>query len=302
MRFRSLLFLPGNSPAMLLNGTVLPADALILDLEDAVAPAEKDAARQLVHHALTALDYGARQIVIRINDLKTDFWRRDLELIVPCRPAAIMPPKIESEEQIVALSGALDALEKESGIPLGRTRLIPLLETAAGVGNAPAIARASERNVALFLGAEDYTADIGAVRTQAGDEIFLVRSQIVLAAKSAGLAAIDTPFTDAQDEAGLIADAQLAKGLGFTAKAAISPHHLRGIHQVFSPSTTEIDYALEVLEVLAIGKAEGKGAVALRGKMIDKPIETRARQTLELAEQLGLLTTEAQTFLESLEV
>ncbi|MDO5733910.1 MAG: CoA ester lyase [Eubacteriales bacterium] len=289
MKLRSLLFLPGNSPGMLLNGTVLEADALILDLEDAVAPEQKDAARKLLVEAMRSLDFGERKVVIRINACDTEFWEADLEALVPLRPFAIMPPKVSSADYLQPLLERLDELENRHQIPLGSIQLIPLLETAAGVASAREIALSSARNLALFLGAEDYTADIGASRTQGGAEIFLARSQIVLAAKSAGIGAIDTPFTDAQDLAGLKADAELAKSLGFTAKASISPHHLAGIHEVFSPKSEEISYALEVLECLDRGIKAGQGAVSLRGKMIDKPIELRALRTLSMASDLGLL-------------
>ncbi len=293
MMLRSLLFLPGNSPGMLVNGTVLPADALILDLEDAVAPDQKDAARDLVKQALTHLDYGDNKIVIRINALDTDFWERDLEALVPLKPFAIMPPKVDGAPLVHRVSEKIAAIEKAHDLPEGSTKLIPLLETARGVAEAVAIADSDPRVIALFLGAEDYTADLGAERTKEGEEIFFARSQIVLAAKAAGILALDTPFTDARDDAGLKKDALKAKSLGFTGKASISPHHLEGIHEVFSPTDEDIHYAFEVLAAIAQGQKEGKGAVSLRGKMIDKPIVMRAERTLGMARDLGRLDAEA---------
>lgn len=283
---RSMLFMPGNNAGMLLNADALGADSVIFDLEDAVSPAEKDSARILVRNALKYLEYGNCEIIIRINSIDTDFWKKDLDEIIPLKPHMIMPPKVSSAKDIQVVADYMNAVEEKHNIekPIS---IIALIETALGVENAFEIAKASDRVKAIFLGAEDLTADLRCKRTKKGDEIFYSRGRIVTAARAAGIDAYDTPFTDVEDEEGLRADAEFAKGLGFTGKAAISPRHVITINEVFSPTAEEIEYAKEVMDIIRIAKEQGKGAISLRGKMIDAPIVERARQTLEMAKALG---------------
>ncbi|MDO5738132.1 MAG: CoA ester lyase [Eubacteriales bacterium] len=292
MDYRSLLFIPGNNPGMLEAACILPADALILDLEDAVAPQEKDAALNLVARAIENLDYGKKAIIVRLNEPQGPLWRQEVRRLAKLPIAAFMPPKITQAEELQMVADYLDEIEREFQLPEGKLQLIALIESATGVVNAKVIAQSSKRLKGILLGAEDFTADLGATRTKDGKEIFYARSQILLAAKSAGILAIDTPFTDATDLEGLEADVQLIKQLGFRAKAAISPQHLALINRLLSPSETEIAYALEVLECLHRAKAQGLGAVALRGKMLDRPIELRAIQVCRLALKLGLIEAE----------
>lgn len=284
---RSLLFVPGNSPAMLLNADIHRADGIILDLEDAVAPDQKDAARILVRNAVRTLQYAVQALIIRINPLDTAFCREDLETIVPLRPAFIMPTKVAGEGDIRALDQMLRKIERKNGVEEGVTRLLALIETACGIENAYAIARAP-RVRALMLGAEDYTADLRAIRSRESGEIAYARSRIVNAARAAGIDAFDTPFTDVNDIDGLLNDAQAARALGFSGKAAISPRHIAGINAAFSPTAAEVRYARQVMDVIEEAQRLGRGAVSLRGKMIDKPIVERARQTLQMAYALNM--------------
>jgi len=280
---RSLLFLPGNNPNMLANGDILGADAVILDLEDAVSPDEKDAARILVRNTLRYLDYSRVEVVIRINPVdENEFWKRDLDEVIPLKPSLIMPTKVRDAAYVQAVSAYMDEVEERHGIPRGTVRLVPLIETAIGLENAYAIATADSRVTSLFLGAEDLTADLRCARTKEGSEIFSARSRMVSAARAAGIDVYDTPFTDVNDDEGLTRDARLAKSLGFSGKAAISPRHVGGINWVFSPTRQEIDYAYEVLAAIEEAKAQGKGAISLYGKMIDAPIVARARQVLDM--------------------
>lgn len=283
---RSMLFLPGNAPGMIQNGGALRADAVILDLEDSVAPAEKDAARLLVRNALQTLDFGCERIV-RINAPESGFQEEDLEKIVPCAPEALMPPKSSSAEAMRVLDEKLTALEEKNGLPVGKIKLIPLIETALGIENAFAIATSSPRVTALFLGGEDLSADLRCKRTKSGEEILYARERLVMAARAAGIDAYDTPFTDAFDDDGLVADAIFAKALGFTGKAAVAPRHIPAINEIFSPTKEEVVYAEEVMKAIAEAKEMGKGAVSLHGKMIDAPVVERAKQTLEAAKALG---------------
>ena len=285
---RSMLFLPGNTPNMIINGDSLGADSIILDLEDAVSPDEKDAARLLVRSAIERMGFAGVEITVRINSIDTAYWQDDLEAIVPLKPDLIMPPKASSAEDMRTLDAYIAKVEQKAGIPVGTVKLIPLIETALGVERAFEIASACPRVTALFLGGEDLTADLRCKRTKAGNEIDYARKRLVCAARAAGVDVYDTPFTDVNDDEGIVVDAEYAKSLGFTGKSAIAPRHVRTINEVFSPTIADIEYAKLVFEAIRIGKLQGKGAVSLRGKMIDKPIVERARQTLEAAKQLGI--------------
>ena len=285
---RSMLFLPGNTPNIIVNGEALGADALILDLEDAVAPGEKDAARCLVRNAIGRMGFGRCEVIVRINAIDTPYWKEDLDAILPVRPNIIMPPKASSAGDVRAVDQYISELEQRHGMEPGGVKLMPLIETALGVENAFEIARASARVAAIFLGGEDLTADLHCKRTKVGTEIQYARTRLVCAARAAGVEVYDTPFTDVNDDEGIRADAQFAKSLGFTGKAAISPRHVQPINEVFSPSPEEIDYAYQVVAAIRDAEAKGKGAVSLRGKMIDAPIVARARQTIAAAEELGL--------------
>ncbi len=283
---RSMLFLPGSIPGMIQNGGALRADAVILDLEDSVTPTEKDAARLLVRNALQTLDFGCERIV-RINAPESGFQEEDLEKIVPCAPEALMPPKSSSAKSMQILDEKLTALEEKNGLPVGKIKLIPLIETALGVENAFAIATSSPRVTALFLGGEDLSANLRCKRTKSGEEILYARERLVMAARAAGIDVYDTPFTDAFDDEGLVADAKFAKALGFTGKAAVAPRHIPAINEIFSPTKEEVAYAEEVMAAIAEAKEKGKGAVSLHGKMVDAPVVERAKQTLEAAKALG---------------
>ena len=285
---RSMLFLPGNTPNIIINGAILGADAVILDLEDAVAPAEKDSARILVRNAIRYMGFGACDVIVRINAIDTPFWQKDLDAVIPQKPAMIMPPKVSCAQDVLAVDAYISRLEEKLGLEKNTIALIPLIETALGVENAFAIASATKRVKAIFLGGEDLTADLHCKRTKEGNEINYARCRMVCAARAAGIEVYDTPFTDVNDDEGIYTDAQYAKSLGFTGKSAISPRHVNAINEVFSPSQKDIDYAYEVMEAIRVAKEQGKGAVALRGKMIDAPIVARAQQTIAMAEALGL--------------
>ena len=285
---RSMLFLPGNNPNMLINGNCLGADAVIFDLEDAVSPDEKDAARILVRNTMRYMDFRGCEIIVRINSIDTPYWRKDIDAILPYKPGLILLPKTGSAADVLAADQYITQMEEKLGMEAGTVGLMPLIETAMGVENAFAIASATDRVKALFLGAEDLTADLQCKRTKEGREIEYARTRLVMAARAAGVDVYDTPFTDVNDDEGIEVDANLAKSLGFSGKASISPRHVDVINRVFSPTIAEIDYAYEVMEAIELAKKQGKGAIALRGKMIDAPIVTRAQRTIAMAQALGL--------------
>lgn len=285
---RSMLFLPGNNPNMLINSNCLGADAVIFDLEDAVSPDQKDAARILVRNTLKYMDLRGCERIVRINSIDTPYWKKDIDAVAPLCPELILLPKTGTPKDILEVSAYITQVEEKLGLPKNTIGLMPLIETALGVENAFAIATADDRVQALFLGAEDLTADLQCKRTKGGAEIAYARSRLVNAARAAGIQVFDTPFTDVNDEEGIEADAACAKSLGFTGKSSISPRHVEVINRVFSPTLAEIEYAQEVMEAIAQAKAQGKGAIALHGKMVDAPIVARAQRTLQMAKELGL--------------
>jgi len=291
---RSMLFLPGNNPNMLINGNCLGSDAVIFDLEDAVSPAEKDAARILVRNTMRYMDFRGCEIIVRINSIDTPYWKKDIDEILPQKPALILLPKTGKAQDALEADAYITQVEASLGLEKNTVGLMPLIETAMGVENAFAIASSTSRVKALFLGAEDLTADLQCKRTKEGREIEYARTRLVVAARAAGVDVYDTPFTDVNDDEGIVVDAQLAKALGFTGKASISPRHVEVINQVFSPSQKDIDYAYEVMDAIALAKEQGKGAIALHGKMIDAPIVARAQRTIDMANALGLGREAAQ--------
>jgi citrate lyase subunit beta/citryl-CoA lyase len=281
---RTMLFIPGNNPGMLQNGGVFGADSVILDLEDAVAPQEKDAARLLVAHALKNVEYGSSEKVVRINPLDS-FGAEDIKAIVPCQPDALLVPKVESVQDMEEVTALVAAAESKGQQPVA---LIALLETPQGIAQAYQIAQTKGRLVALALGAEDYTAGLGATRTKEGREIFTARTLVINAAAAAGIQSLDTPFTDANDEVGLHQDTLTGKELGFKGKLAINPRQIDVIHSVFNPTLATIEWAQQVIEAIRKAESEGSGVASLHGKMVDAPIVARAESILKLAQFIGM--------------
>ena len=285
---RTRLYLPGNNPDLMMNAGLFGADCVILDLEDSVAPAEKDAARVLVRNSLLSVDFGATERIVRINPLSTEYGAADIEMVVPAGPDTILIPKCDTADDVRAVEKLVAEAEKKAGIK-HRTLLMPLIETARGSLSAYEIGAASDRVIAICFGAEDFTADIGVERTREGQESFVARSLIVLGAKAAGVQAIDTVFSDVSDEEGLVASTREAMAMGFEGKGVIHPRQIESIHKVFAPTPERIEYALKVVAAIEEARGKGSGVATIRSKMIDAPIETRARKILRLAEALGLL-------------
>ena len=285
---RSMLFLPGNNPNLLINGNCLGADAVIFDLEDAVSPTEKDAARILVRNTLRYMDFRGCETIVRINSIDTPYWQKDIDEVLPYKPSLILLPKTGSETDVLTADAYISSVEEKLGMERGSVGLMPLIETALGVENAFRIASATSRVKALFLGAEDLTADLQCKRTKESREIEYARTRLVVAARAAGVEVYDTPFTDVNDDEGIWVDAKTAKALGFNGKASISPRHVEVINSVFSPTQADVDYAYEVMDAIELAKKQGKGAIALHGKMIDAPIVARAQRTIAMAQALGM--------------
>ena len=278
---RSMLFMPGSNPGNILNAASFGADSIILDLEDAVSYGEKDSARILVRNALSALSFGGTEVIVRINSLPTEFWKADLDEIIPQKPDVIMTTKTESANDVITISEYISEIEQKNNLPVGGIRLITLLESPTGIKNAYEIASADPRVDALYLGAEDLALELHAVRTYSGHEILYVRSQLLMAARQAGVQALDTPFIlDIRNLDALREDCNLARELGYDGKASIYPGHIEIINEAFTPSREKYEHALQVLEALAKAEKAGKGVATLNGKLIDAPIIQVAKRTI----------------------
>jgi citrate lyase subunit beta/citryl-CoA lyase len=284
---RSLLFVPGNKARMLEKAYTLPADAVILDMEDAVPPAEKTMARTMVREALEKGAY-TPQAIVRVNAPVTGLTEADLRGTLVAGVEAVCLPKAETAGGVERLASQLEALEKEQRLPVGAVGVLLMIETALGVLNAYQIARASPRVRALCFGGEDLSRDLGAIRTKDGLELSHARAQLVLAARAAGVLAIDTVYTDLTDPDGLLAEARQARQLGYSGKLIIHPGQIEPVHRAFSPSEEEVTYARRVLEAFEAAEAKGQGVIALDGQMIDAPVVARAREVLMLAEAMNL--------------
>ncbi len=281
---RSLLFIPGNRPTMLEKGAGIAADVLVLDLEDSVPPEEKTRARGIVVEYAAKLK--AKPIFIRVNAMGTEWVEDDLKAVIQPGIEGISIGKMESARMARELDRLISDLERQRGIPSGAIKIIPWIETARGVSSAREIGESTPRMFGLAFGAEDFTADMGISRTEQGQEVEAPRAFTAIAARAAGILALDTPETDFKDIEGLVRDAQHAKALGYKGKFAIHPAQVQPINDVFQPTGAEIEHAHRVIEVFEEARRQGRASVALDGKMVDVPIWKRALKVLEAAEAI----------------
>lgn len=286
-RFRiSRLYLPGNNPALMINAGIHKPDGVILDLEDSVAPEKKDEARLLVRNALRAIDFYGAERMVRINPLPLGV--EDLKAILPQNPHLLLIPKAESSGQIADIAKLITEYEQNNQSH-EKVLLMPIIESALGVENAYSIATASDRIVAMAIGLEDLTADLGVRRTREGQESLWARSRLVNACAAAGIQAIDSVFSDVADSEGLREAVARSKAMGFSGMGCIHPRQIKIIHKGFSPSGEEISRSLKIKEAFDEAREKGLGVVSLGSKMIDPPVVKRALQTLKLAELMGLI-------------
>ena len=278
-----MLFVPGNNPGMMSDAHIYGSDALMFDLEDSVTLREKDAARLLVYHALKTIHYGDCERVVRVNPLSTPFGKLDIEAMVAAGAEVIRLPKTETAQDILDTETEIERAERKYGIPVGQTRMMAAIEGALGVVNAYPIASASPRLVAIALGAEDYCANLKTTRSLEGSELLFARGAIVVAARAAGIDAIDTVFSDVNNEEQLVKETLAIKQLGFDGKSVINPRQIKPVHRVFTPTHEEVVKAQRIIAASHDAEARGSGVVALDGKMIDRPVVLRAERTLELA-------------------
>ncbi len=286
----SRLYLPGNSPKLMINAGIHHPNGLILDLEDAVAHSKKYEARFLVRNALRNLNFYGAERMVRINQIPAGL--RDLEVIVPQYPNLILVPKCESAEDLIKVNATIDQVKKEHNMDDFPIWLMPIVESAKGVIKAYEIACAAPNVVAMAIGLEDYTADLGTRRTAEGKESFFARSMVVNACRAAGIQPIDSVFSDVSDMEALAENVKTSKGLGFDGMGCIHPRQIAVIHENFAPEEAEIEKAKRI--VLAFNEAEkrGLGVVSLGTKMIDAPVVKRAQRTILLAIQTGKLAVD----------
>lgn len=285
------MFIPGNKPGMMADACIYGPDSIMLDLEDSVTLAEKDAARLLVYHALRSVDFGGVEMVVRINPLNTPYGKKDVEAVVKGGVDVIRMPKTETADEVRELEAEVLKVETELGCP-GRTKLMAAIESALGVVNAFDIAKASPRMMGIALGAEDYTANLKTSRTAGGTELQLARQTIVVAARAAGIACFDTVFSNLEDMEGFRREVELVKALGFDGKSIINPRQIEIVNEVFTPSAKDIEKALLVIAAIREARSKGSGVISVNGKMVDRPVVIRAERTIALAVASGILDRE----------
>lgn len=284
---RTMMFVPGANPAMLRDAILYGADSIMFDLEDAVSMKEKDSARLLVYSALKTFDYQSVETVVRINELSSG-GRQDIEAMVLGGINVIRLPKTETADDIRAVDAAIESVEKHYQIPVGTTKMMAAIESAEGVLNAREIATASNRMIGIALGAEDYVTSQKTRRYPDGQELFFARNYILHAARAAGIAAIDTVYSDVDNEDGLRQEASLIKQLGFDGKSVINPRQIPIINAIYAPTQAEIQNAKEVLAAIEEAESKGSGVIAINGKMVDKPIVERAYRVLAMAKAANM--------------
>ena len=283
----SRLYLPGNTPSLMINAGIHKPDGIILDLEDAVAPDKKDEARFLVRNALRAIDFYGAERMVRINQGERGL--DDLGYIIPHNVNLILLPKCETADQITAVNKKIDQILGKQKIK-SRVWIMPIIESALGVINAWSIASAADNVVSMAIGLEDYTADLGTRRTTEGHESFFARSMVVNAARAAGIQPIDSVFSDVGDMEGLKQTVLRSKAMGFDGMGCIHPRQIRVIHENFAPAPDEIDKAKKIVYAYHRALESGLGVVSLGTKMIDPPVVKRALNTIKLAVKMGKIS------------
>lgn len=284
---RTLLFVPGNRQRMLERAPRAGADAIVVDLEDAVPKAEKRTARALVRALLPKLAAHGHPVFVRVNNVHSGLARADVMAVVRPGLSGVVHPKTDAPQDLRDLDVLLREAEMKYKIRPGDIRTIPLIESPIAVLRCEEIACASDRVIGLSLGGEDYTAALGVARDASGAALMHARNVLVTVASAYGLPAIDTPYAGIKDERGLVAEAKLAQSLGFKGKYVIHPDQVAPVNAVFAPTTDDVEYARRVVAAAADAAKRRRGSVALDGKMIDAPIVERASRLIALAEQIA---------------
>lgn len=287
---RTMMFVPGNNPAMIKDAGIFGADSIMFDLEDAVSLAEKDAARVLVYEAVKNIDFGGAELVVRINGLDTPFWEKDVRAMVKAGIEVIRAPKVETAAMMEELEVEIKKAEKEFGIEVGTTHVMAALESGLGVMNALEVARSCpERMMGIALSGMDYRVDMKTKSYPDEGELYFARNMVLHAARAAGVAAFDTVFGNVEDEEGFVKGVELIHQLGFDGKSVINPRQIPLVNKVYTPSKKEVIHAQKVMEAIEEAKQKGSGVISLNGQMVDRPIVLQAERVLMLAKAANVL-------------
>lgn len=284
---RALLYMPGDDLHKIHNATTLDVDCVCMDTEDGVAINHKKIARETIAEALRTIDFGRSERLVRINPVGSVFIEDDLRNIIPARPDGIVIPKVKDADQINWVNDQISRYEEQNNWLIGSIIIIAIIESAIGIVHLPEIATSSSRLEALIFGAEDLAADIGAERSKSGWEVFYARSALVTYAAAYGLQAIDMVNIDFQDIPALRVQATQGVKMGFSGKQVIHPNQVQPVQKAFTPSDEQIRDAQTIVEAFNAHQAEGRGAFAEDGKMIDAPLVKSAQALLERARAAG---------------
>ena len=285
---RALLYVPGNNQKMITKAAGLGVDGVILDLEDGVAANRKDEARQTIREALSSVDFGRSERLVRINPFYTSRAEQDLQSVLPGRPDAVVVPKANTAEIIVETDKLITSTEKSMGLPEGQIAILALIESGLAYVNLAAICAASARLQALILGAEDLAADTGITRNLGGLELLYARSSLVMHAAAFGLQAIDMVQTNNTNPLLLQVESKQGAELGFAGKQIIHPAQVEAVQAAFTPSAEAVERAQRIVNMAQIAQADGMGAYSLDGEMVDLPVVKKAETILERARAAGL--------------
>ncbi|WPC41233.1 citrate (pro-3S)-lyase subunit beta [Clostridium sp. JS66] len=289
---RTMMFLPGSNAGMVKDAYIYGADSLMFDLEDAVALTEKDSARLLVYNAIKNVDYGNTELVVRVNALDSPYGRDDIEAVVRAGVDVIRLPKTETAQDILDVEAVIEEVEKKIGREVGSTKMMAAIESALGIINAYDICKASKRLIGVAIGAEDYVTNMKTKRFPDGMELLGARTQLIIAARAAGIACFDTVYSDVDNEEGFRNEVKLIHQLGFDGKSVINPRQIAPVNEIYTPTDAEIKRSVNVVRAAKDAAERGLGVISLNGKMIDKPIIERAERVLELAKAAGVYKEE----------
>lgn len=289
---RTMMFVPGNNPAMVKDAGIYGADSIMLDLEDAVSLTEKDAARMLVYNAIKTVDFGGAEIVVRINGQDTPFYDEDVKAMVKAGVDVIRLPKTESAAMIKKLVSDMEKAEQEYGVEKGSIGVMAAIESAKGVLNAPEIATSTPLMMGLAVSGEDYTADMHTHRYPDGRELEFARNMVLQAARAAGVYAFDTVFSNMNDTEGFYRETNYIYELGYDGKSLVNPRQIPMVNKVFNPTKDEIENAQAVQNAIREAKAKGSGVISMNGKMVDKPVVEKANRVIETAKASNLIDEE----------
>ena len=285
---RSMMFLNAQKPSLIKDPYIYRADSIMLDLEDAVAENQKDAARYSLYHALKEINYRTTERVVRINGLDTPHWKEDIRVCVAGGADVIRIAKTESAQDVHTVEEHVLAAEKEFGRPEGSTLLMAALESCKGVLNALEVCKSSERLIGIALSGGDYTKDLQTKITGTGVELMGARQHMIIAARAAGVQCWDTVFTNLDDMDGFRRETEMIKLMGFDGKSLVNPRQISIVHEIFTPSEKEIIFAEKVVREINEKKARGIGVFTVDGKMIDIAFYDGAIRTLNLAKAAGI--------------